>query len=236
MSRIFASLIASVRYVFFLVVLALIALSFASLMKGIGELLFLVPGIGYYAAMPGEGAAAVPWFVQSVFLYFLAVAFCSLLIAEPPVPQWMVVRNLFQFRNKVLTFVSVILPLAFMGKILKADMSGPGVLYSGGGVFLVLAGIFLLVRFGSPAGDEGMSREGNRTPERGGRRDRKTVPPGSREVRRDRNWQDDQKNKLRFQKEDLTPKVEGSQETATDARKNGNVTVKPGPRRPRPRR
>lgn len=228
MSRIFASVIAGFRYVFFLAVLALAALSLVSLVRGMGEILFLFHGRGLTVG-PGSGAAAVHWFFQAFFLYFLAVALCSLLVAETPVPQWMVVRNLFQFRNKVLTIVSVILPLAFLGKVMKADVSGPGLLFSGGGVFLVLAGIFLLTRFGSPAGDEGMAREGNRSPDRTGRRDRKTTHPGGRDSRKDRNWQEKPK-------EDPSRRAEGDPDASSEFRKNGNVTVKPGPRRPRQRR
>ena len=209
-------------------VLALAALSLISLVRGVGEILFSFHGRGL-AAGPGSAAAAVQWFFQAFFLYFLAVAFCALLLAEPPVPQWMVVRNLFQFRNKVLTIVSVILPLAFLGKVMKAGASGPGLLFSGGGVFLVLAGIFLLTRFGSPAGDEGMAREGNRTPDRGGRKDRKTSHSGGRDTRRDRSWQEKPR-------ESTSQRTEGDSEASSEFRKDGNVTVKPGPRRPRPRR
>jgi uncharacterized membrane protein YqhA len=227
MARTFALLIAGIRYVFVLAVLALASLSLASLVRGIGEMVYLLPGSGF-AAAPGGSAAAVPWFIQSVFLYFLAVAVCSLFVAEPPVPQWMIVRNLFQFRNKVLAFVAVILPLMFLGKVLRTDVSGPGVLYWGAGVFLVLAGIFLLVRQGSPAGDDGLSRDGNRPPERGGRRDRSAAQSGGRDLRKDRPWAEGRK-------ESPSRSGEIDQEGPADVRKNGNVTVKPGPRRPRRR-
>jgi uncharacterized membrane protein YqhA len=142
MIKIFTSFIANIRYLFIFAVLALVALAVGSLGRGIMEFVSLAIGSGFEME-PGSGALVVPYFIRAAFLYFLASAICSLFVAEPPVPQWMLVKNLFQLRVKVLAFVAVILPLGFMGKVMAADLAGPETFYSGAGVFLVLLGIFL---------------------------------------------------------------------------------------------
>lgn len=250
MMRPFVSFIAALRYFFILAVLALAALALGSLARGVYATAELALGRSF-ALDPGGGAAVVPYFVRAAFLYFLAVALASLFIADVPAPQWMTVRNLFQFRNKVLVFVSVILPLGFMGRMMGADALDVSVLYSGAGVFLVLAGIFLLTRFGAPSGDEGMSREGNqpydggaRSGKQAGRRDneprrkdekRRDARQGSDRTERDER-QRNEKEDLRFQKESLEKAMEKDIAGDTGGRENGNVTVRPGPRRPRRRR
>ena len=200
---------------------------------------------------PGSGATVVPYFIRAAFLYFLAVALGSLFVGDIPAPQWMSVKNLFQFRTKVLTFVSVILPLGFMGKVMAVDTLTVGILYSGAGVFLVLMGIFFLIRYGSPSGDEGMAREGNRVMETSPPLDRTRDRQGDkrqdsrrREERRPANkqtrsaadqaqWLEKQKEDLKFQKESLEKAVD---KDISGEGSSSHVTVKPGPRRPRGRR
>jgi hypothetical protein len=159
----------------------------------------------------------------------------------------MQVKNLFQLRVKVLTFVAVILPLAFLGRVMAADLSGPEVLYSGAGVFLVLVGIFLLVRFGTPSGDDSMGREGTRVSEDRGRSDRRPRPKKEPERKervggkeraagKSEDWLEKQKESLKFQKESLGQVTDRDSRGEGSARQNGNVTVRPGPRRPRRRR
>jgi len=166
MMRPFNSFIASLRYLFALAVLALAILAMGSLARGIVRMVELALAGGFIMD-PGSGATVVPYFIRAAFLYFLAVALGSLFVGDIPAPQWMTVKNLFQLRTKVLAFVSIILPLAFMGKMMADDSLTVGVLYSGAGVFLVLMGIFFLVRFGSPSGDEGMALEANKVMETG---------------------------------------------------------------------
>jgi hypothetical protein len=249
MIRMFASLIAGLRYLFVLAVLALAILALGSLAVGIVRLADLAV-TGGFVMEPGTGAAVVPYFIRAAFLYFLAVALGSLFVGDIPAPQWMLVKNLFQLRTKVLTFVSIILPLAFMGKMVASDTATADVLYSGAGVFLVLMGIYFLIRFGSPAGDEGMAREGNRVPDAGpkgergqerrpqdsrGRVDRR--PAGRPESRTDQDeWLKKQKEDLKFQKESLERAVERDLSGEPGERQGSNVTVKAGPRRPRRRR
>ena len=255
MLKIFTSFIASIRYLFVLAVLALAVLAVGSLGRGVIELVNLAIGSGFWMR-PGSGAEVVPYFIRAAFLYFLASAICSLFIAEPPVPQWMQVKNLFQLRVKVLAFVAGILPLAFMGRVMAADMNGPETLYSGAGVFLVLLGIFFLVRFGPTSGDESMAREGTRVPEDQSRQDR---PRQERQDRRpkpkresvgkgrgtekekpagkpDDDWLEKQKESLKFQKESLGQVTDPEKKDEGSTRQNGNVTVRPGPKRPRGRR
>ena len=250
MTYIFNVFIASLRYLFALAVLALVVLAMGSLGRGLFQLGNLAL-TGGFVMEPGSGALVVPYFVRAAFLYFLAVAFGSLFVGDIPAPQWMVVKNLFQLRTKVLTFVSIILPLGFMGKMIEADNLTVGILYSGAGVFLVLMGIFFLIRFGSPSGDEGMAREDNRVME--------TRPPGDkrpenrsfdkrhREERRPGNkptrsrtdqdeWLRKQKEDLKFQKETLDKAVEKEITGETGERPRSHVTVKPAPTRPRGRR
>jgi uncharacterized membrane protein YqhA len=270
MIKIFTSFIARIRYLFIFAVLALAALAVGSLGRGIMEIVNLAIGSGF-DMRPGSGAEVVPYFIRAAFLYFLASAICSLFVAEPPVPQWMQVKNLFQLRVKVLAFVAVILPLAFMGKVMTADLAGPETLYSGAGVFLVLLGIFFLVRFGPTSGDEIMSREGTHVSEertsqaqpsqaqhrqerpkqdrpRQERQERRPKPkrePAGKDKetekvmpagKADDDWLEKQKESLKFQKESLG-QVTGSEKSDEDStRQNGNVTVRPGPRRPRGRR
>ena len=129
---------------------------------------------------------------------------------------------------------------------MEADGLTIGIFYSGAGVFLVLLGIFFLVRYGSPSGDEGMARESNRVQEiksessraqGSGRRAQKH--PGKEKDNRTRNrtnqeeWLKKQKEELKFQKDSLEKAVDKdlSRETGSS-----HVTVKPGPRRPRGRR
>ena len=245
----FASLIAGLRYLFILVVLALAVTAFASLGRGIVELGGLITTAGI-KMQPGSGTAVVPYFIRAAFLYFLAVALWSLFVSDIPAPQWMTVKNLFQLRTKVLTFVSIILPLGFMAKMMEADGLTIGIFYSGAGVFLVLMGIFFLVRYGSPSGDEGMARESNRGMEiksassrsQGasasakasadkGRRSQHTSRSRSRTDQEE--WLKKQKEELKFQKDSLEKAVDKdlSRETGSS-----HVTVKPGPRRPRGRR
>jgi hypothetical protein len=265
MLKLFTSFIASIRYLFIFAVLALAALAVGSLGRGILEIVNLAIGSGF-DMRPGSGAEVVPYFIRAAFLYFLASAICSLFVAEPPVPQWMQVKNLFQLRVKVLAFVAVILPLAFMGKVMTADLAGPETLYSGAGVFLVLLGIFFLVRFGPTSGDEIMSREGThvfeeRTSQAQHRqeRPRQDRPRQERQERRpkpkrepagkdketekvmpagkaDDDWLEKQKESLKFQKESLGQVTGSEKSDEGSARQNGNVTVRPGPRRPRGRR
>jgi len=245
----FATLIAGLRYLFALAVLALALLALGSLGRGIAGLVELAVK-GAFVMVPGSGALIVPYFIRAAFLYFLAVALGSLFIADIPAPQWMVVRNLFQLRSKVLTFVSIILPLGFMGKMMASDSSPEEVLYTGAGVFLVLLGIFFLVRHGSPAGDENLARENNRvqeagsggerrqdkrTPDRGGRRDQRQANRTQSRTDQDE-WLRKQKEELKFQKEDLEKAVERDLSGDPVTRPGSNVTVKAGPRRPRGRR
>ena len=246
MVRPIASFIAILRYLFILASLALAVLAFASLFRGILELARLIAGAGL-EMKPGSGAEVVPYFIRAAFMYFLAVSLYSLFVADIPVPQWMVVRNLLQFRAKILTFVSIILPLAFMGRLMTVDQSAPAVLYTGAGIFLVLMGIFFLVRYGSPSGDEGMSREGNRTPEtrtdssraQGDKRKDRAQGAGRR-AQKDRteqgDWLKKQKEDLKFQKDSLEKAVDRDLSEGTRTRQGSNVTVRPGPRRPRGRR
>jgi len=259
MMRPFNSAIASLRYLFVLAVLALAILAMGSLAKGIVRMVEVALA-GGFAMEPGSGATVVPYFIRAAFLYFLAVALGSLFVGDIPAPQWMMVKNLFQFRTKVLTFVSIILPLGFMGKMMGSDNLTADILYSGAGVFLVLMGIFFLIRFGSPSGDEGMAREGNRVPEtvphvdkRPGNRAQGAPRPGSgqagrrteRENRKDQpkrsqadqdEWLKKQKEELKFQKESLEKAMEKDVSGETGERPASHVTVKPGPRRPRGRR
>lgn len=236
--------IASLRYLFILAVLALVVLALGSLARGLYATAGLAVGRGF-ALDPGGGATVVPYFIRAAFLYFLAVALGSLFVGDIPAPQWMTVRNLFQFRNKVLAFVSVIVPLGFMGRMMEADTLDVSVLYAGAGVFLVLLGIFFITRFGKPSGDEGMSREGNRPVEAGGREGRSGEHGSGDRRREDRQagertdtdkWLKKQKQELKFQKESLEKAMEKQVTGQEENRSDGNVTVRPGPRRPRRRR
>ena len=258
--RPFASFIAGLRYLFVLAVLAMVILAVVSLFRGIVQLAQLTTPDGFFMG-PGSGAAVVPYFIGAAFLYFLAVALWSLFVTEIPAPQWMTVKNLFQLRTKVLTFVSIILPLGFMGKMMEAEGLTIGMFYSGAGVFLVLMGIYFLVRYGSPSGDEGMAREGNRVPESRssldrapfdqaqgrrekhsgsssakamadrGRRPQQAHRPRSRTDQDE--WLKKQKEELKFQKDSLEKAVDKEISGETGG---SHVTVKPGPRRPRGRR
>lgn len=232
--RAFASFVAGVRYVFILAVLVLMLLAVGSIAWGIGGIFHLWHGSGALIDPAGWLPDVVRAFIQGAFLYFLAVAFCSLFLAEPPVPQWMQVRNLFQLRTKILTFLSFILPLAFLGRLVDRS-SGEELLFIGGGVFLLMVGIFLLIRYGSPSGDEGMSREGNRPADRDWRRDRKRDPMGDRKPGRDKKWVEKQKEDLKFRKEELTLETRRDLGKGTEGRRDSHVTVKPGPRKPRGR-
>ncbi|MDF1535605.1 MAG: hypothetical protein P1S46_03770 [bacterium] len=246
MIQLFTSFIAGIRYFFMVAALALAVLALGSLGRGVMEVVSLAAGSGF-TMRPGSGAEVIPYFIRAAFLYFLASAICSLFVAEPPVPQWMQVRNLFQFRVKVLTFVAVILPLAFMGRVMAADLAGPETLYSGAGVFLVLVGIFLLVRSGAPSGDDSMAREGTRPSEDRARSDSRAKPgkgprgkekfagkePGGGKTD---DWLEKQKEGLRFQKESLGQVTDSKSQGEGGSRQDGSVTVRPGPRRPRGRR
>ena len=258
MMRLFNSFIASFRYLFALAVLALAILAMGSLARGI-VLMADLALTGGFVMDPGSGATVVPYFIRAAFLYFLAVALGSLFVGDIPAPQWMAVKNLFQFRTKVLTFVSIILPLGFLGKMMEADNLTVDTLYSGAGVFLVLMGIFFLIRYGSPSGDEGMAREGNRVPEtrpsldqardRQGEKRPETRPqdsrrreerrPGTKQTRSPADqdkWLQKQKEDLKFQKETLEKAVERDIKGETGEGPTSHVTVKPGPRRPKGRR
>ncbi len=250
MLRTFGTLIASLRYLFFFAVLALVLLAVGSLGRGLVELAGLATA-GRFAMEPGSGFAIVPYFIRAAFLYFLAVALCSLFVTDLPVPQWMAVRNLFQLRAKVLTFVSIILPLGFMGRMMTADISSPGILYAGAGVFLVLAGIFALVRYSTPSGDEGMSREGNSVPrtqseaprgQEGKARDARTGQDRRSDPRQEGRRESEEgagrrKDDLKFRKETLLDQaVEKELLPGSQDRPESHVTVKPGPRRSRRRR
>ena len=214
----FRLIIARYRYVFVVAVLALVLLSLASLMLGVRAGIDLVMNRGDLP--PGSGAEMVPYFIRAAFLYFLAVAFSSLFLGDLPVPQWMITRNLFQFRNKVLTFVAVIAALNFLRILADRELQPVSVLYLGGGIFLVLAGIYLLVRKGEPSGDETMAREGNRPmamqpkEQKGSRGQRSSTRPPEKQPSQTR---------------------QPSQER--EGKSGSSVTVKPGPRRaPRGRR
>ena len=236
MSDIFAKAVAALRYLFIVAVLILAALAIASLGRGVLAAFDLVAARGgdlFRDPLSGP----VPHFVRAAFLYFLAVAMCFLFVGEVPAPQWMAVRNLFHLRSKVLTFLTIIMPLYFLGKMAHGDMEPRGILYLGGGVFLVMASIYLFLRHGSPSGDEAMSREGNRPPQarpreeerqRGEFRQRvKGAPPA---VKATEDRQEQQKGSMKFQKETL-PGAESDKD-----RNGSHVTVKPGPRRPFRRR
>lgn len=215
----FRLIIARYRYVFVAAVLALVLLSLASLMLGVLAGIDLVVNRGEMP--PGSGAQMVPYFIRAAFLYFLAAAFSSLFLGDLPVPQWMITRNLFQFRNKVLTFVAVIAALNFLRILADRELEPVSVLYMGGGIFLVLAGIYLLVRKGEPSGDEIMSREGNRPVSmqpkdpRGGRGRKSSARPPEKQPHAD---------KQSIQQREGRPTSEGKPASS--------VTVKPGPRRP----
>jgi len=255
MMRSFGLFIAVLRYFFFLAVLALAFLALGSLGRGVYLIVELAAGKGF-AMDPGSGATVVPYFIRAAFLYFLAVALGSLFVGDIPAPQWMSVKNLFQLRTKILTFVSIILPLGFMGKMMGSDGMSVGILYAGAGVFLVLMGIFFLARYGSPSGDEGMAREGNKVMEAraqvDGRKESRAQNSRGRDDRRQGGrqgsradqgeWLKKQKEELKFQKETLDRAVdkeiagETGETGETGENQGSHVTVKPGPRRPRGRR
>ncbi len=253
MMRAFNTFIAGLRYFFVLAVLALAILAMGSLVRGLVQLTELIISGGFVMEL-GSGAEVVSYFIRAAFLYFLAVALGSLFVGDIPAPQWMMVKNLFQLRTKVLSFVSIILPLGFMGKMMGSDISTPGILYSGAGVFLVLMGIFFLTRFGSPSGDEGMAREGNMVTETRSQGDKRSQsrpqnrsqshrpredrrPGGRQGTRTDHDeWLRKQKENLKFQKESLEEAVEKSISGETGERQGSHVTVKPAPTRPRGRR
>jgi hypothetical protein len=250
MTRIFSLFIASLRYLFALAVLALVVLAMGSLGRGLFQLANLAL-TGGFVMEPGSGALVVPYFVRAAFLYFLAVAFGSLFVGDIPAPQWMMVKNLFQFRTKVLTFVSVILPLGFMGKMMEAENLTVGIFYSGAGVFLVLLGIFFLIRYGSPSGDEGMAREGNMVtevrPQGDKRQENRPQDNRRRDERRPANkpvrsaadqaqWLEKQKEDLKFQKESLDKAVDKELSGESGDRPTSHVTVRPAPTRPRGRK
>jgi uncharacterized membrane protein YqhA len=228
-------IVARFRYLFLAAVFLLLVLSLGSMVIGVlqGAALVLDPP----GMKPGAGSLFVSYFIRAAFLYFLAVAFCTLFIGDAPVPQWMLVRNLFQFKIKVLTFIAVIAALNFL-RFLADGTRGPlEILYAGGGIFLVLAGIFLLTRQGAPSGDEVMSREGNRPYTAQGRErkrehDRRQV---DRKRGEDKAWLEKQKDHLKFEKETLLKEGEEGKTGRPGERTSGNVTVKPGPKRP-PRR
>ena len=95
-----------------------------------------------------------------------------------------------------------------------------------------MAGIFLLVRYGSPSGDEGLSREGNRPIERD-RRDRKRDASGERKAGYDKRWSGKKKEDLKFRKDELAKETRKDSRSGTEIRREGHVTVKPGPKRER---
>ncbi|MGD8352656.1 MAG: hypothetical protein PVJ01_00710 [Pseudomonadota bacterium] len=251
MMRQTGAFIGGLRYLFAIAAIALAILAVGSLVMGVVQLIQLAVSGGFFME-PSGGAAVVPHFIGGAFLYFLAVAFWSLFVTDVPSPQWMTVKNLFQFRTKILAFVSIILPLGFMGKMMEADTMTPGTLYTGAGVFLVLLGIFFLTRYGSPSGDEGMVREGTRPAEVKPKGDRRERPGDSRsradrfrktdkrqagENRSDQDaWLQKQKEDLKFQKESLEKAVEKDISGESRQRPGGHVTVRPGPRRPKGRR
>jgi len=212
---VFRSIIARFRYVFVLAVLALVLLSLASLVQGVQA------GIGLIMERelmpPGSGALMVPYFIRAAFLYFLAVAFSSLFLGDLPVPQWMITRNLFQLRNKILTFVAIIAALNFLRILTDRELEPVSILYMGGGIFLVLTGIYLLVRKGEPSGDETMSREGNRP---------MSIQP------RDAKGGRGPKSPPRAGKEIHARPLEKQASQDAEGRPTGSVTVKPGPKRP----
>jgi uncharacterized membrane protein YqhA len=244
MIDIFNKIVASTRYLFIVVVVVLLAMSIgafaAALIKSAG-MVTGEPGLGYETAITLISGA-----IRASFLYFLAVAFAGLFLGDVPGPQWMAVRNLHQLRTKVLTFVSIILPLAFMGRFAHGDETAQELLYAGGAVFLVLAGIFLLVRYGANSGDESQARETNRVPDGGGKkqpqrqgrqqqrgRGREEGREGAKSGRhKDGEWLKKQKDNLKFEKDSLKGVPEGDKSSSSG---RSNVTVKPGPRRPRRR-
>jgi uncharacterized membrane protein YqhA len=238
----FAGLIARIRFLFVIPVLAFVGLSLAAMASGI------VATVALFAARengatfpvgPAELAGVVPFFIQSAFLFFLAVAFATLFLGELPVPQWMAVRNLHQLRGKLLTFLAIILPLVFLGTLVKAD-DPRTILYAGVGIGAVLAAIFALLRYGHPQGDDSFCREGTRciVPE-GGREGRPAFEPRP-EARRDarpkapepepltgKAWLEAQKHELKFEVESL-----GAAMGARGGDKPvGEVTVGQAPRR-----
>ncbi len=229
MLNFFAGLIARLRYLFFIPVLALVALSIGAMASGVAAALALIgsgEGGSTLPIGPAEAAAVVPPFVMAAFLFFLAVAFSSLFLGDLPVPQWMAVRNLHQLKGKLLTFLSIILALFFLGYA-QGAAEPISILWVGGGVALVLLAIFVLVRFGHPAGDDSFCREGNRAPlpaprpekpperpERGARpaappREAPRAPQGAAAVPA-KEWLEKKKDDLRFEVESLDKALAGA--------------------------
>jgi len=241
MTSFFGAFLARLRYLFFIPVLVLVGLSLVSMASGVAAALRLLgprPEGGSLPGSPAEMAGAVPFFVQSAFLFFLAVALSSLFIGELPVPQWMAVRNLHQLKNKLLTFLSVILGLFFLG--FAAGGGEPiGILYAGGGVALVLGAIFVLLRFGHTAGDDSFCREGTRClqPEARGE---PRAPEARREARpkapepeplSGKDWLTQQKDQLRFEVESLNAAMGSAPGGRGGETPAGQVTVGQAPRR-----
>src|SRR5512138_2515931 len=162
----FSGFIARLRFLFFIPVLTLVALSIGAMASGVAAALALLgsgEGGSTLPIGPAEAAAVVPPFVLAAFLFFLAAALSSLFLGDLPLPQWMAVRNLHQLKVKALTFLSVILALFFLGTA-QGAAEPISILWTGAGVALVLLAILALVRFGHPAGDDSFCREGNRAP------------------------------------------------------------------------
>lgn len=230
-----SQVVARFRYVFIAAVLILLVLSLASLAAGIvkGVSLILSPA----DLKPGSGSLFLSYFIRAAFLYFLAVAFSTLFLGDLPVPQWMVVRNLFHFKIKVLTFVAVIIGLNFLRILADGDRTSADLLQAGGGIFLVLAGIFLVTRMGGPSGDEMLAREGNRphgTPT-GERRRNSERRKADRRKSEDGVWPEEARDGLKFERKTIPNGGDVEESGRREERVNGNVTVRPGPRRP-PRR
>jgi uncharacterized membrane protein YqhA len=241
----FAGLFARLRYLFVIPVLALTVLALAAMAAGVSSSVALLSAREdgrVLPASPAEMAGVVPFFVQAAFLFFLAAALASLFLGDLPVPQWMAVRNLHQLKVKVLSFVSVILCLFFLGAAAGADDSR-AVLNLGGGIALVLGAILALLRFGHPAGDDSFCREGNRCllPAGDGGRPPRHAPEQTQrqggpqaaakkepETVSGKDWLDAQKDRLRFEVESLNSAMAVPRGGSVPA---GQVSVGQAPRR-----
>lgn len=80
-------------------------------------------------------------FLLAVVLYIMSVGLYELFIDDNlPLPEWLVIRNLEDLKEKLVGVVIVVLAVFFLGRVIESEHA-IDVLYMGGGISLVIAAL-----------------------------------------------------------------------------------------------
>lgn len=160
--------LAGSRYVVLLAVVGSFAAAVALIAYGAVAVAFEIVAAVRAGGPSGTGAKLLATqfieltdvFLLGTVLYIVALGLYELFIDdELPLPSWLRIETLDDLKDKLIGVVVVLLGVTFLGDAVTWEPgSGPGILYLGGAIALVIAALTAALRF--RAGKHGGSNDG----------------------------------------------------------------------------